>query len=279
MKALEAAGLTLSYHKLDSDLNWPFTAGSRIDRLEQLQNALRAPEVTYLMSVRGGYGMSDLLDGINWEQYRSMKPKAAIGFSDISALHSALYTKLGWNSIHAPMPATDLWGKHGDDDVRALLELLLGTRNEVELPLLYEGRGMSPRMQGPAFGGCLSVLTNLIGTPYFPTSLAGHILYWEDINEHPARIMRFVSQWQLSGALEGVRGLVLGRFVGSDVENMCTEAQMRAALVQRLNFPVWFCPLFGHCSPNWPLPVGWSVEIDGDRMRWTLPPHITLINS
>lgn len=279
LAALEAQGLSLSYHKLSPDPSWPFTAGSRLDRLGQLQNALRTPEIRYLMSVRGGYGVSDLLDGIDWEQYRAMKPKAIIGFSDISALHSAFYTKLAWNSIHGPMPATDLWGQFGDDDVRALLALLQGKRHSIELPLLYEGKGLPPRIQGPAFGGCLSVLTNLIGTPYFPKSLDGHILYWEDIGEHPARVLRFVNQWLQSGALRGVRGLVLGRFIGSEVAGMCTEVQMREALVQRINIPVWFCPLFGHCSPNWPLPVGWPVEVDGDHLRWTLEPDMGLINS
>ncbi len=278
LKELEALGLPLSYHKLSPDPSWPFTAGSRLDRLEQLQSALRAPEIKYLMSVRGGYGVSDLLDGINWDQCRAMKPKAVIGFSDISALHSAFYTKLGWNSIHGPMPATELWRKHGDEDVRALLDLLLGKRREIELPLLYEGKGLPPRIEGPAFGGCLSVLTNLIGTPYFPKSLDDHILYWEDISEHPARVMRFVNQWLQSGALKGVRGLILGRFVGSEVEGLCTEAHMRETLVQRLNIPVWFCPLFGHCSPNWPLPVGWPIEVDGDRLRWTMEARIGSIN-
>ncbi len=266
--SIEATGLSVSYHNLSPDPSWPFTAGSRIDRLDQLQNALRAPEVKYLMSTRGGYGVSDLLDGIQWEQYRHSKPKVILGFSDISALHSAFYTKLGWNSIHAPMPATDLWGKHGENDVLALLQILQGLRQQIELPLLYEGKGLPPNIHGPAFGGCLSVLTNLIGTEYFPKSLAGHILFWEDIGEHPARILRFVNQWLQSGSLHGVKGIVLGRFVGCEVEGSCSEAMLREALTQRLPFPIWFCPMFGHCSPNWPLPFGWPIEVAGDRLIW-----------
>ncbi len=278
LQDIEAAGLTVSYHKLSPDPSWPFTAGTRADRLAQLQAALLAPDARYLLSTRGGYGVSDLLDGLNWDLYQGLAPKIIVGFSDISALHSAFYTKLAWNGLHAPMPATDLWGKNGDEDIKVLMDVLRGDRKFLELPLLYEGRGLPPHIQGPAFGGCLSVLTNLIGTPYFPQTLAGHILYWEDIGEHPARILRFVNQWKQSGALRGVEGIVLGRFVGCDVDQVCTETQLRAALSERLPLPIWFCPLFGHCSPNWPLPFGWPVEVAGDRLRWTFEPRIAKNN-
>lgn len=268
IKELETNKLPVSYHKLSPDPSWPFTAGTRQDRLDQLSEALLNPSIKFLLGLRGGYGTSDLLDDIPWEKLKLLRPKTIVGFSDISALHSAFYTKLRWSGLHAPMPATAYWGQNGREDVVALLNLLSEQKTLVELPLTYLGRGFISKLVGPAFGGCLSVLSNLIGTPYFPKQLSGHILYWEDIGEHPARILRFINQWQQSGALEGALGLILGQFVGCEVDGFCSESQLRSMIAERLSIPVWYCPKFGHCSPNWPLPIGLPMTISENQLQW-----------
>lgn len=265
---LEAESFSVSYEALEPDPDWYFSAGSPEARLKQLVAAVEAPEPAALLATRGGYGSSDLLDRLPWNYFQTLPPKPIVGFSDISALHAAFYAKLGWTGIHGPMPATELWGQNGSDDVSALLKLLHGEIPNFRLPLLFLGRGLPPQLNGWGFGGCLSVLTNLIGTPYFPSHLVGSLVFWEDIGEHPARILRFARQWQQSGALNGVKGLILGRFVACEVADQCTETQLRERLASMLGLPVWFCPLFGHCSPNWPLPIGRPLRIEGDSLSW-----------
>ncbi len=267
---LETLDFKTSYRPLDPDPSWPFSAGTPEDRLSQLVEALEAPEAAAVVATRGGYGASDLLDQIPWDYIASLPPKPLVGFSDISALHAAFYTRLGWSGIHGPMPGTELWGQNGNADVLALLNLLRGGDIPSPLPLLPLMRGLAPSVRGWGFGGCLSVLTNLIGTPYFPDSLSGALLFWEDIGEHPARILRFARQWLQSGALRGVKGLILGRFVACEVPDVASEAMLREQLAERIGLPVWFCPLFGHCSPNWPLPIGRPLRIEGDSLSWDL---------
>ena len=269
----EAAGISVSYHKLAPDPSWPFIAGSAHARLAQIMEGLDDPQVTALLASRGGYGASDLLDLFPWERLQQLRPKPIIGFSDVSALHAAFYTRLGWQGLHAPMPGTDYWRQNGDGDVLALLTLLKGGAPNIRLPLLYLGRGLPPQVRGWAFGGCLSVLTNLIGTPYFPQNLDGALVFWEDIGEHPGRILRFANQWLQSGALRDARGIVLGRFAGCEIEGVASESQLHDQLAQRLGLPVWFCPHFGHCSPNWPLPIGGQLRIEGDSLSWDLDEH------
>lgn len=264
----------VSYHKLDRDPSWPFTAGTIHARVDQLMEALREPKSRVLLASRGGYGASDLLDHIPWSDLFAIQPKTIIGFSDISALHSAFFTKLGWTGIHGPMPGSTHWGQNGEDDVLALMALMKGDPTPIELPLIYEGRGTAPRVRGRAFGGCLAVLTNLIGTPYFPKNLEGALLYLEDVGEHPSRILRFFNQWEQSGALKGIAGLILGRFVGCETGDNCRESDLRQEIARRCKAPVWFCPLFGHCSPNWPLPVGLPMIVDGTTLTWTNSAHI-----
>lgn len=258
----------LSYHSLAPQPTWPFVAASLSERLDQLIEGISQKDVTALWAARGGYGASDLLDHIPWHALAQLEPLPIVGFSDVSALHSAFYTRLGWSGIHGPMPATEYWGQHGHQDTDALIALLRGETPSFSLPLLYLGRGLSPRIEGWGFGGCLAVLSSLIGTPYFPPSLEGAIVYWEDIGEHPARVLRYCNQWLQSGAFKGVKGLVLGRFVSCEVPGQFSESQLHQQLASRLSIPVWFCPHFGHCSPNWPLPIGRGLRIDGESLSW-----------
>jgi muramoyltetrapeptide carboxypeptidase len=262
----------VSYHKLDVDPSWPFTAGNFHARLTQLNEALLAPDVDVILSARGGYGASDLLAHLPWSELKYARPKLLIGFSDISALHSALYTKLDWPCIHGPMPGTELWGKNDPRDIECLVKLIKGTNDSVDIPLRALNQSMPLPISGWSYGGCLAVLTNLIGTAYFPKSLWGSILFWEDIGEHPARIIRFINQWAQSQALLGVKAIVLGRFSGCEVKDLIDEDGLRAEISKRLSIPVFTTDHFGHCAPNWPLPVGLSIEIKDSLLRWNLPP-------
>jgi muramoyltetrapeptide carboxypeptidase len=268
LRSLQTAGITLSYHKLEADPSWPFHASTVAKRLDQLMEALKAPNVGFVWAVRGGYGASDLLDLIPWDTLRKAKPKVIVGFSDISALHSAFFTKLGWAGIHGPMPATPYWGNGTSSDILSLEKLLLGEPSSISIPVLYLGRGFAPELSGWSFGGCFSVLTNLIGTPYFPDSLEGSLLFWEDIGEHPSRILRMLNQWVQSGCLRGVRGIVLGRFVDCFKEGYSTEASLCEEIARRLHIPVWHSPYFGHCTPNWPLPIGKNLRISTQTLSW-----------
>ncbi|MES2745993.1 MAG: LD-carboxypeptidase [Bdellovibrionota bacterium] len=264
----------VSYHKLDVDPSWPFTAGSFSARLSQLSEALLAPDVDIILSARGGYGASDLLPHLPWNELKHTRPKVLIGFSDISALHSALYTKLDWPCLHGPMPGTELWQKNDPRDVECLIELMKGSTNSVEIPVEALNQPLPLPIEGWSYGGCLAVLTNLIGTAYFPKTLWGSILFWEDIGEHPARIIRFINQWSQSQALLGVKAIVLGRFAGCEVKDMMDEDGLRAEISRRLSIPVFATNHFGHCAPNWPLPIGLPIQIKDGSLRWNLPPSI-----
>lgn len=261
----------VSYHKLELDPSWPFTAGSFAARLSQLSDALLAADVDIILSARGGYGASDLLPHLPWAQLKNAKPKLLIGFSDISALHSALHSQLDWPCIHGPMPGTELWQKADYRDVDCLIQLMHGSQKPVELPVESLNQDIPLPISGWSYGGCLAVLTNLIGTPYFPKSLWGSILFWEDIGEHPARILRFVNQWSQSKALHGVKALVLGRFVSCDIDDIFNEQQLRIEIAKRLSLPVYSTNLFGHCAPNWPLPLGLPITIKDGTLSWNLP--------
>lgn len=271
---LEAAGFQVRYDDLPPDPHWAYTSSTVAERAKALEAALTEDSTDVVMAARGGYGASDLLASLDWKKLGSAKPKLLVGFSDISALHSALYARLGWPGLHAPMPATTLWKKNGAEDVAALLanlgRFLGGGETSGSLPLTRVSRNAPAKIDGTLFGGCFTVLTNLIGTPFFPTSLAGHVLFFEDTSEHPGRLMRAFNQWRYSGALTGVRAIVLGslRALGEKITDDAPFVYARFA--DQTTIPVFSTPLFGHTSPNFPLMVGAAAEIDGDRLTWRL---------
>jgi muramoyltetrapeptide carboxypeptidase len=136
------------------------------------------------------------------------------------------------------------------------------------IPLQAFGEGNSFPIQGRLFGGCLSVVTNLIGTPFFPRSLNNHVLFFEDTGENPGRIMRFFNQLQQSNALNGVKAIILGRFrqLGGGFDE--NPQQLYREFQERSGLPIFSSESFGHFNPNFPLLVGSEATLTRDTLTW-----------
>ena len=262
---LEQNGFVVRYDDIKPDPEWHYTAGSVETRAQALTNALLEKDVDIIWAARGGYGCSDLLHLLPWPLLRSIARKRIIGFSDCSALLSAFYQKLGWRGIHAPMPGSHLWGKDGNySDIDMLIQLIKQQSPDCELPLQH----LTPHKsaQGWLFGGTLSVLSNLIGTPFFPTDLNGALVFLEDVSETPPRIIRMFNQWRHSGALKRVNGIILGHFKDCAKSDADTQKYIYEEIAKRSPVPVWQTNLFGHISPNYPLKIAAAAEIHEDRL-------------
>ena len=243
------------------------TAGVR-ERVRALSAALLESGCDCVLAARGGYGASDLLRHLDWSALTRIPPKMMVGFSDITALQSAFYTRLGWTGLHGPMPGSTLWGV--GPDVTALVELLSKERpwsGTISVKQISSDVG-SEDLSGTLFGGCFSVLSNLIGTGFLPGSLSGHVLYLEDTRESAPRVLRLWNQWLDSGVVEGVTALVLGRF--TELEGDQDEDWLVQALMSRSPFPVFHSNDFGHVTPNMPLALGSQARIAGNRLNWSL---------
>jgi muramoyltetrapeptide carboxypeptidase len=250
MKHLRDQGHEVRFDPIAADQSWTFTAGSVSDRCQVLMEALQEEDSHGILCARGGYGVSDFLPLMDFQRIQSLPPKVIVGFSDISAIHSAMYSRLSRGGIHGPMPGTDLW--KGGDDIVQLLGLLCAFQRGQELKgqiSLTPGQGVNGKgqIEGTLFGGCLSVLTNLIGTPYFPKSLSGHIVFIEDTDESPPRIIRYLNQWQQSGALAGVAAIVIGHLRNCAAE--CLH-ELYHQIGERYQLPTFYSEQFGHKEAN-----------------------------
>lgn len=270
---LEAAGFKILYDDLLPDPRWPYCAASVEDRMKAVINAFVEPESDAVMWARGGYGASELLPYMPWSEIRRLKPKVLIGFSDVCAVHSALYVMTGQTSIHGPMPATVTWKQNSTQDVDQLIALLKGDESSGSMnTVVVPGAcgDVPPVIEGILFGGSLTVLTGLIGTPYLPTSFKDHILLFEDITENPGRVMRALNQWQQSGRFAGIKAIVLGAFTGLGGNLPDNAPMLQEEIARRFAVPVFKTTEFGHVSPNMPYVVGSQARLTQTHLHWSL---------
>lgn len=270
---LKDNGFQVRYEDTPPDLRWTYSAGSAASRADILTRTVLDPDCDVILAARGGYGASDLLPLLPWQDFRRIKPKLLVGFSDISALHAAFYTKIGWRGVHGPMPATTLWRKGGDEDVRALLEIMRaftnGAAQKGNLAVSPVGSNEPEKeVRGKLFGGCFTVLSNLIGTPFMPNSLKGHIFFFEDTDENPARLMRALNQWLQSGLIESASAVVIGHLknLGEKIPD-CAD-YVYEEFSRRVKLPVFRTSQFGHTAPNFPLMIGADAEIQHNILSW-----------
>ncbi len=262
LKEIENMGFPFAFTPLNPDPSLPFVAASKKDRLAELTSALLDPSPLAILCGRGGYGSSDLLADLPWKKLKKSPQKWLIGYSDISALQSALYSKLGWPSIHGPMPANSYWGENGRLDIEKLIQLLQNLQQQSGTWKIQQvSKTKTTPIEGRLFGGCLSVLCNLIGTPFFPKSLQGTILFLEDIGENPGRILRMINQLILSGLLKKCSAVILGP--------LGINEEVQSEIARRLTIPVFKSGDFGHISPNIPIVIGSRGSIIDDQLNWS----------
>jgi len=275
--SLENEGFRVLYDDIPKTSGPEWTSNSIEVRAKELNDALLEEDNDYILCARGGYGASDLLPFIDWKNLKGRKEKTLIGFSDICSLQSSLYSILGWKSIHGPMPATSYWNMDNRrDDIELLFDCINGQRDHFELPLdrnisqpgIASGGDGKSEISGWIFGGCFSVLTNLIGTRYFPASLKDAILVIEDVSENPARLMRFLNQWKQAGLLDGVKALVIGKLLDPDDEDIGLKDSLEFEFSSRTQLPTFTTKTFGHLCPNYPIKIGASAKISDKKLTW-----------
>ena len=160
------AEYTIKRPPVRARLNSLFTMDTVENRLVDLLFAVQSHDAHIILAARGGYGASDLLPLIPWKKLANLEPRCLVGFSDISALHSALWTKLGWPGLHGPMLGSPLWGQNSSADISALLALLQNGQPQqgmLRISPVAAPAMLSPQapeaLEGWLFGGCFSVLT------------------------------------------------------------------------------------------------------------------------
>jgi len=247
------------------DQRWGYLAGTDAARRSQLTQAFTDPDCRGILCARGGYGGARILENWQWSSAKadssySLEPKWLIGFSDITSLLWSL-SLAGVSGVHAPLLTTI--AAEPDWSLQRLFDWVEGR----SLPSLKGVGWGGGQAQGILLPANLTVATHLLHTPAHPP-LEGAILAFEDVGEAPYRLDRMLTQWRMSGAFQGVRGIALGRFSQCEPPSHIPSFTVAEVLRDRLSdlgIPIVSDLPFGHDGVNAALPVGIPACLDGDR--------------
>ena len=230
-----------------------YFSGTDDERLADLQQMLDDKEVKAILCARGGYGVSRIIDRINFKRFRK-NPKWIIGYSDITVLHSYIYSRFGIASLHAPMAAAFDDGE--DEYITSIKKAIEGAKaNYTCHPHEFNRIG---EVSGRLIGGNLTLLVHSIGTKS-DINTKNKILFVEDIGEYLYNIDRMFLQLKRSGKLDRVAGLIVGGFT----DNKDTERPFGKIVeeiiydqIKDYSFPVCFNFPVSHEKENYALKVG-----------------------
>ena len=237
-----------------------YFSGTDEERLEDFQQMLNDDEVKAILCARGGYGTTRIIDGIRFKKFEE-QPKWIIGFSDITVLHSHLYSNYYISSLHAPMASAFSNGGSENEFVLSLKNALEGKKLKYQCPVHEfnrKGEGI-----GELVGGNLALLTHLIGTDS-DIKTKGRILFIEDTGEYLYNIDRMMYQMKRSGKLSKLAGLIVGGFTDiKDTERPFgkTVYEIIKDVISEYDYPVCFGFPVSHEKENYALKIGVGYKL------------------
>lgn len=237
-----------------------YFSGTDEARLQDLQMMLDDDSVKAILCGRGGYGVSRIIDRIDFKRFRKT-PKWIIGFSDITVLHAHIYSRYKVATLHAPMAAAFNDGGAENEFVLSLKHALEGRKARY----VVEPHGMNRRGEavGDLVGGNLALLAHLTGTDS-DLKTKGRILFVEDVGEYLYSIDRMFYQLKRSGKLEKLAGLIIGGFTDTkDTDRPFgkTVIELIQEVVQEYDYPVCFDFPVSHAKENYALKVGVGYKL------------------
>lgn len=236
-------------------------AGTIEERCADLRWALNDPDIKAIVCTRGGYGSAMLLDPMTKQEFRN-NPKWIVGYSDITALHSAMVCS-GVMSLHANMGGA-LGSRGADDSINQMLRsVLMGTLPSYTVP--SHPLNVTGTARGIVLGGNMAVFTNIGGSKEWDfldrDNIRGRdiILFFEDVSESMPRVNSMLQQLRLKGVLDRVKGIIVGRFTEyeprdgyTDMNEMLSETLNKYGIPVCYDFPAshdegWNYPMIEGC--------------------------------
>ena len=262
-------------------------AGSVAQRLADLHGMFLDKDIKAIWAAHGGSGGSALLPHIRYDLIRR-NPKILVGYSDITALHLAIYRRAGLVTFHGPVAEST----PTDYAVTQMQAVLMSPRMQTEIYMSVENERKAVSQpefrlrtlkqgvaEGRLIGGNLSLVCALIGTP-FAAEIENHLVFLEDISEPPYRIDRLLTQLQQSVGRRGERdglkhaaGIMVGMFTRSnptDSDASLTRDEVLDDQFGTLSIPTVAGYSFGHIAHQFTIPVGIRARLDTASQTLTL---------
>ena len=251
-----------------------YLAGSDEHRAEDFNAMFASSDVQLILVAKGGYGAARILNRLDYGVIQS-NPKPLVGFSDVTAIQTALLSRCNLVSFYGPLAAVGFSGRSASRCYSGLMDLLsarpgfplIGSQWPRSVEVLSSGQA-----EGRLIGGCLSVLVSLLGTPFFP-NVERPILFIEDVDEPPYRIDRYLTQLELAGVLGSASAILVGSLAHCYSRRKKPTLTAREVLMEKLGSlgcPVVIGMPFGHIAGGVSLPQGVRARLDTDTRELEL---------
>ena len=251
-----------------------YFAGTLAERLADFHAAFADSATSAVMALRGGYGSNYLLDGLDLSIVAA-HPKPFFAYSDLTGVQLLLLDRLGLPAFHGPMLAADFYREDGVhlESFRAALAGRSYTLGPAEGLRVLRRAQAQTSVTGVLYGGCLSMIVSLLGTPWEPAT-ENKLLFLEDTGAKPYQIDRMLWQLRAAGKFAGVSGIVFGEMLDCASPGAGADLLDRAILnaLDGLDIPIAIGLRSGHVSrQNVTLTFGVAAELTmGDEATLTL---------
>lgn len=273
-----------------------YTAGTIGERLEDLNYGLNHPEVAIMMPVFGGYNSNQLIELLDYPLVKKQN-KIFVGYSDTIILLNAIFSKTGIITIYGPSFASFCNPNLQEEVAESFVDIINDKSIEYVTPkqaacdLWYMKDNLGPRefyqhpewtslsdgvITGHLVGGNLDSFISLLGTEYLPNLEGAILLVESSMDEHPGRFDRHMTQLQLAGVFNKIKGMVIGQFpIHSPLSQENIISQIVDRVIRPNNFPIICNTSFSHVDPILCLPIGGKVKIEALGKKCNIILHHT----
>ena len=269
-----------------------YRSGSIKERVEELNELIRNPEVKCIMSTIGGMNSNSILPYIDYEAFKR-NPKIIIGYSDVTAILLAIYAQTGINTYYGPALVASFGelSPFVDSTYEYFKEI---TMDKIKFPYVFqtpeywtdeyinwETQDISKEKsvnqwitvyggvaRGRVIGGNLNTIGGIWGSKYMPEIKDGDILFIEDSLIDCATVERSFSLLKVNGVLDRISGIILGKhelFDDLKTGRKPYEILLEVLGDKKLPFIADFdcC----HTHPMITLPIGCEIELDATEKK------------
>lgn len=239
-------------------------------RADDLNDALCDESVRAIFLFRGGNSASEVLRHVDFELLRK-HPKVLAGYSDHSSVVLAAHARANVVTFVVPPMVNARLGRSGRSrlSVDSFRALAMEARGGVEMPHVEDKSWRRGTARGPLLGANLTILRNLLGTPFLP-ELAGRILAWEDIGEQIQDMNVALNQLANAGLLQELAGMVVGHLeqIPRSEDGLTVPDILLPHLAKKA--PVLKTGAYGHFRPCFTLPLGVLASLDAGKRKLVL---------
>ena len=237
-----------------------YFSGTDDERLMDLQQMMDDDNIQAVMCARGGYGLTRIIDRISFKKFCD-HPKWIIGFSDVTILHSHIYSNYGIATLHAPMAGAFNDPEPQNKYIMSLHKAMEGRKIAYQADVHpFNRRGEAI---GELIGGNLAMLAHCVGTDS-DIKTKGKILFIEDVGEYLYNIDRMMYQLKRADKFRKLAGLIVGGFTDSkDTDRPFgqTAEEIIRDVICEYDFPVCFGFPVSHGKENYALKIGAGYKL------------------